>query len=115
MLTVSAAGGAPRRACDPLGASGPESLRAAGAYSLLETGASHGWRLGVQLERRLSDRLPVIGASLVLNQPRFTGAVRGYPYDAEAVERIAASPFRRAPASSPASRGTVSCGRSAAS
>ena len=78
-----------------LGASGPESLRAAGAYSLLETGASHGWRLGVQLERRLSDRLPVIGASLVLNQPRFTGAVRGYPYDAEAVQRIAASPFRR--------------------
>ena len=78
-----------------LGASGPESLRAAGAYSLLETGASDGWRLGVQLERRLSDRLPVIGASLVLNQPRFTGAIRGYPYDAEAVERIAASPFRR--------------------
>jgi hypothetical protein len=79
-----------------LGASGPESLRAAGAYSLLETGASHGWRLGVQLERRLSDRLPVIGASLVLNQPRFTGAARGYPYDPEAVDRIARSPFRRA-------------------
>jgi hypothetical protein len=78
-----------------LGASGPEALRAAGAYSLLETGASEGWRIGVQLERRLSDRVPVIGASLVLNQPRLTGAARGYPYDPEAVERIARSPVRR--------------------
>jgi len=78
-----------------LGAAGPESLRAAGAYSLLETGASRGWRLGVQLERRLSDRVPVLGASLVLNQPRLTGAARGYPYDPEAVERIARSPVRR--------------------
>jgi Lactate racemase N-terminal domain len=78
-----------------LGATGPESLRPAGAYSLLETGASQGWRLGVQLERRLSDRVPVFGASLVLNQPRLTGAARGYPYDADALERIARSPIRR--------------------
>ena len=78
-----------------LGAAGPEALRAAGAHSLLETGASQGWRLGVQLERRLSDRVPVIGASLVLNQPRLTGAARGYPYDPEAIERIARSPVRR--------------------
>jgi hypothetical protein len=78
-----------------LGAAGPEALRAAGADSLLETGASQGWRLGVQLERRLSDRLPVIGASLVLNQPRLTGPARGYPYDAEAIERISRSPVRR--------------------
>jgi hypothetical protein len=78
-----------------LGASGPDSLRAAGAFSLLETGAAQGWRLGVQLERRLSDRLPVIGASLLLNQPRLTGAARGYPYDAEAVERIVRSPLAR--------------------
>ena len=78
-----------------LGAAGPEALRAAGAYSLLETGASQGWRLGVQLERRLSDRLPVIGASLVLNQPRLTGPARGYPYDPEAIERISRSPVRR--------------------
>ncbi len=78
-----------------LGAGGPEALRAAGAYSLLETGASQGWRLGVQLERRLSDRVPVIGASLVLNQPRLTGVARGYPYDPDASERIARSPLRR--------------------
>ncbi len=35
-----------------LGAAGPEALRAAGAYSLLETSASQGWRLG----RRRSSR-----------------------------------------------------------
>jgi hypothetical protein len=78
-----------------LGAAGPEALRAAGAHSLLETGASQGWRLGVQLERRLSDRVPVIGASLVLNQPLLTGAARGYPFEPEAIERIARSPVRR--------------------
>jgi hypothetical protein len=78
-----------------LGAAGPEALRAAGAYSLLETGASQGWRLGIQLERRLSDRVPVIGASLVLNQPLLTGAARGYPFEPEAIERIARSPVRR--------------------
>jgi Lactate racemase N-terminal domain len=78
-----------------LGAAGTEALRAAGAYSLLETGASQGWRLGVELERQLSRRAPVIGASLVLNQPRLTGAARGYPYDPEALERIARSRFRQ--------------------
>jgi hypothetical protein len=78
-----------------LGAAGAQSLRVAGAYSLLETGASQGWRLGMELERQLSRRVPVIGASLVLNQPRLTGAARGYPYDPEALERIARSPLRR--------------------
>jgi lactate racemase-like protein len=77
-----------------LGATGPEALRAAGAYSLLETGASQGWRTAVLLERRLSDRVPVLGASLILNQPRLLGLARGYPYDPDASERIARSPFR---------------------
>jgi hypothetical protein len=77
-----------------LAAAGSDALRAAGAHSLLETGASQGWRLGVELERQLSRRVPVIGASLVLNQPRLTGAARGYPYDPQALERIARSPFR---------------------
>jgi hypothetical protein len=36
----------------------------------------------------------VIGASLVLNQPQLLGAARGYPYEVEATERIAGSPFR---------------------
>ena len=77
-----------------LAAANPEAQRAAGAYSLLETGASHGWRLAVQLERLLERRLPVVGASVLLNQPRLTGAARGYPYDPAATDRIARSPFR---------------------
>ncbi len=77
------------------GATGTPALRTAGAHSLLETGASQGWRLAVALERQLSRRVPLIGASLVLNQPRLTGAARGYPYDPEALDRIVRSPFRR--------------------
>jgi hypothetical protein len=76
------------------GAAGSATLRACGAYSLLETGASQGWRIGVELERLLARRVPLIGVSLVLNQPRLTGAARGYPYEPEALERIARSPFR---------------------
>jgi hypothetical protein len=78
-----------------LGAAGSVALRAAGAYSLLETGASQGWRLAVELERRLAEQKPVIGVSLVLNQPLYTGAARGYPYDPDALERIARSQLRR--------------------
>jgi hypothetical protein len=78
-----------------LGCGGPEALRAATASSLLETGASQGWRLAIELERRLAGRVPLVGASLVLEQPRFGGAARGYPYDSEAAERIARSPLRR--------------------
>ena len=77
-----------------LGCGGPEAMRAATAYSLLETGASQGWRLAVELEQRLARRVPLVGASLVLDQPRLSGAARGYPYDPEAGERIARSPFR---------------------
>ena len=77
-----------------LGAADAEAQRAAGAYSLLETSASQGWHLGVALERALARRLPVIGVSLVLNHPRTSGALRGYPYDAEAIERVAGSPLR---------------------
>jgi len=78
-----------------LAASGRDSLRAGGAYSLLETSASQGWQLAVAIERELSRRVPVIGASLTLNHPRIGGAARGYPYDEEALERIAGSAFRR--------------------
>jgi hypothetical protein len=77
-----------------LGAAGADAQRAAGAYSLLETSASQGWHLGVALERALARRLPVVGVSLVLNHPRTSGALRGYPYDPEAIERVAGSPLR---------------------
>src|SRR5690348_7836683 len=77
-----------------VGASGREVLRAAGAYSLLETSASRGWRLGLELERALMRRVPVVGASLVLNHPRLGGMLGGYPYETQALERIARSPLR---------------------
>lgn len=76
-------------------AAGREVLRAAGAYSLLETSASQGWRLGLELERALLRHVPVIGASLVLNHPRLGGLFAGYPYEHEALERLARSPLRQ--------------------
>src|SRR5438876_8541941 len=78
-----------------VGVAGSEGLRAAGAYSLLETSASQGWRLGLELERALGRRVPLIGASLVLNHPRLGGTLGGYPYEPEALERIVRSPFRQ--------------------
>jgi hypothetical protein len=77
-----------------LGAASPEALRDAGAVSLLETAGSTGWSIAVALERALARRLPVIGVSLVLNQPRVGGVLHGYPYEPEALERIAGSPLR---------------------
>jgi len=77
-----------------LGASGSDALRSAGAYSLLETTASQGWHLSLSLERALAARVPLYGVSLVLNHPQFSGAMRGYPYEPDALERIAGSPLR---------------------
>ncbi|HLX18897.1 MAG TPA: lactate racemase domain-containing protein [Gaiellaceae bacterium] len=77
-----------------LAASSAEALRAAGAYSLLETTASQGWHIALALERTLAERMPVLGVSLVLNNPRTSGALRGYPYEREALDRLASSPLR---------------------
>src|SRR4051812_32766281 len=66
-----------------LKACGHEALRASGAVSLLETSASQGWRLALELERMLVERVPLIGVSLALNLPRVYG---GYPYDEAALE-----------------------------
>ena len=77
-----------------LAAAGADALRAAGAYSLLETTASQGWQLAVALESALLRQVPVRGVSLVLNHPETSGALRGYPYDPAAGERIASSPLR---------------------
>ena len=78
-----------------LDASGRESLRAAGALSLLETSASQGWRLAVELERLLTLRVPTIGVSLVLNLPQVAGSFAGYPHDDEAMQRLLRSRVRR--------------------
>lgn len=77
-----------------LAASGPETLRAADAYSLLETSASGGWKLAVELERALETRVPLIGVSLALNTPALGGVLHGYPHDPDAVNRIANFPLR---------------------
>ena len=77
-----------------IGASDAATMRAAGAYSLLETAASQGWHLAVALERALRRRVPVIGTSLVHTLPRLAGMLRGYPYDEESVDRLVRSPVR---------------------
>jgi hypothetical protein len=70
------------------------TIRAAGAYSLLETTASQGWQLGLAIERALQQHAPVIGTSLVLTLPRLTGMLQGYPYEEESLERLVRSPVR---------------------
>src|SRR6185312_385162 len=72
-----------------------EALRSAGASSLLETRGSTGWELALALERLLARRVPLLGASLVLNHPRLTGAYRGYPFERGAYTAIVRSPLRR--------------------
>ncbi len=78
-----------------LAAAGPEALRGAHAESLLETGGSPGWRLALEIERAVGQRAQVVGLSAVLNHPRLTGALHGYPYDPKALELVVRSPFRR--------------------
>jgi hypothetical protein len=76
-------------------AAGVETQRAVGADSLLETRGSAGWRLALELERILEQRTGLIGVSLALNHPRLDTAVQGYPYEEQALERVARSPLRR--------------------
>jgi Lactate racemase N-terminal domain len=78
-----------------VGAADAATIRGANAYSLLETAASHGWQLGVALERALGARVPLVGMSLVLTLPRLTGMLQGYPYEEDSVDRVVASPLRR--------------------
>ena len=77
-----------------LAASDRTSLRAANAYSLLETSASGGWKRALELERALARRVPLIGVSLTLNTPALGGVLHGYPHDRETVDRIASFPLR---------------------
>src|SRR6266540_6822333 len=68
--------------------------RAAGASSLLETAGSQGWEIGLAIERALSRRAAIVGTSLVLTLPRFSGLLRGFPYEPDSVERVLRSPLR---------------------
>jgi Lactate racemase N-terminal domain len=78
-----------------LAAGGAEALRAASAPSLLETGGSLGWELALALERTLSVRVPLLGASLALDHPRLPDALWGYPYAEASLDRIVRSPIAR--------------------
>jgi Lactate racemase N-terminal domain len=79
-----------------LAASGAETIRGATAESLVETHLAPGWDLALALERALETRTRLIGASLVLDLPHLGGALRGYPYEREAVERVGRSRLARA-------------------
>jgi Lactate racemase N-terminal domain len=97
VVTVSAAetvlnGGA----ATLLAAGGPGALRAAGALSLLETSSAQGWKLAIELERVLARRVPLLGISLTLNTPVLGGMLHGYPYDPDAIDRVASFPLRGA-------------------
>jgi Lactate racemase N-terminal domain len=78
-----------------LGASSPEASVDGDAPSLLESRASAAWRRAIEIERGLHGLVPVIGVSLALNHPLPGGALRGFPHDEAAIERIAASPARK--------------------
>jgi hypothetical protein len=84
-----------------LAAADAATQRLAAADSLLATSGSEGWRLANRLEAALSARVSLLGVSLVLNHPHTGGLLRGYPYQAGAVERIADSPLRLAIAATP--------------
>jgi len=73
-------------------AAGASTIRSSSGPSLLESGSSLGWELGLSLERLLGARVPLYGISLVLNLPLVFG---GYPYQGEILERLAGSKLRR--------------------
>lgn len=74
-----------------LAAAGAEAARGRATGSLLEPATSPLWARAVELERALQARVGMFGVSLALNAPLAGGALRGYPHDEAAVERIAAS------------------------
>jgi hypothetical protein len=76
-------------------ATGPGSIRAARAASLLEITGASGWQLAGALERALGRAVPLIGLSLVLDRPRSTGLYRGYPWSSASLDAVRRSPFRR--------------------
>ena len=73
-------------ACDAATARG-----AAAADSLLEAGSAPEWDRALEIEDAVGRAVPVLGVSLVLDLPRLTGAFKGYPDDAEAVEALGRS------------------------
>ena len=85
-----------------LAAASAEAARGLTADSLLETHGAPGWDRAVALERAIGRRVPVVGVSLTLDVHQLSGSLRGYPYDPEAVKRVAGSWLARAFALAPA-------------
>jgi hypothetical protein len=80
-----------------IAASDAQTVRSvAGADSLLEAAGSPVWNLALRVEAAVAERVELCGVSLVLDLPRLTGRYRGYPDEAAAVARLAASPLRAA-------------------
>jgi hypothetical protein len=73
-------------ACDAATARGT-----AAADSLLEAGGASEWDRALDIEDAVGRAVPVLAVSLVLDLPRLTGAFKGYPDDAEAVEELGRS------------------------
>jgi hypothetical protein len=81
--------------CAFIGCSDAATIRAARAdMSLLEAAKSSGWAFALRLESALTRRAALIGVSLVLDLPRLTGSLSGYPHDVFAGDRVAHSPLR---------------------
>jgi hypothetical protein len=78
-----------------LAAANAEAQRPATAESLLETHLARGWELALAVERAVAQQTPLIGVSLTLDLPRLSGALRGYPYEPEAVDRVTSSRLAR--------------------
>ena len=71
------------------------TVRAATAgSSLLEAAGSAGWSHALHLEAAIARDIPLMGVSLVLDLPRFTGTLSDYPHDVFAGDRVAHSPLR---------------------
>ena len=63
----------------------------AAAESLLEAGGALEWDRGLVIEDAVGRAVPLLGVSLVLDLPRLTGAFKGYPDDAHAVDEVGRS------------------------
>jgi hypothetical protein len=87
---VTGGPGALLAACDAA------SIRAsAGARSLVQASGEPAWRTALAVEEAVAARTRLVGVSLVLDHPRLTGRFRDYPHEAESLEHVARSPFRR--------------------
>jgi hypothetical protein len=79
-----------------LAASSARAIRTvAGTETLLEANDA-AWHRAQHLERALAGRVPILGVSLALGNPTWSGLLHGYPYRRVRVTGLARSPVVRA-------------------